>query len=230
MRCGTLSRNAAEDASKGALALVLVLFFVFAMAMLTSCGDSKPARTAPNAQTYRDPSGDAISSNIRLDRKLKPDVLRWVDIQTVKVSSDSDQMITFAIGIPNTRGFGPEVAVPGPDSFLGALDVAVYVRSHKATAKEKASVSAISYAIGMEAKKHGYVRLAKWTGTDYQNVPAPDSLSAGFKKGVATLTVSAAGLGIKTGFDFAVTTSIGSGVLRSDKAPDKGWWSYRLGN
>jgi len=209
---------------------MLVLSGAFVLATLSSCGGSNSARNTPISQTYRDASSDAISSNMRLDRKLKPDILKWVDIQTVKVSSDSDQMITFAIGIPNTRGFGPEVAVPGPDSFLGALDVAVYARSHKATAKEKTSVSAISYAIGMEAKKHGYVRLAKWTGTDYQNVPAPDSLSAGFKKGVATFTVDAADLDTTKRLDFAVIASIGSGVIRTDRAPNKGWWSYKLRN
>jgi hypothetical protein len=222
------SSTATKTASRVTFGLTLVLSGAFVLATLSSCGGSNSARNTPSSQTFRDPSGDAISSNMRLDRKLKSDILKWVDLQTVKVSSDSDRMITFAIGIPNTRRFGPDIAVPGPDSFLGALDVTVYVRSQKAAAKHAASVSVISYAIGIDAKKQGNMRLARWTGTGYRTVPAPDSLSANSKNGVATLTVSAADLGITTGFDFAVTTSIGSGVLRGDKAPDKGWWRYKL--
>jgi len=42
--------------------------------------------------------------------------------------------------------------------------------------------------------------------------------------------VNAKDLGIATQFGFAVATSVGSGVIRTDRAPDKGWWSYKLRN
>jgi hypothetical protein len=228
MRFSALSSKATGNASKGALALVLT--GAFAIAALSSCADSDPTRTVQNSQTYRDPPGDAISPNMRLDRKLKLDILKWVDIQAVKVSSDNDHLITFAIAIPGTHRFGSDIAIPNTNSLLGAVNITVSIRSDVATSEESATVWAISYDIGEGSNKPGHVLLEKPANTGYRISPAPDSLGAGYRNGVATLCIGAADLGIKTGFDFAVMTSVGSGVIRTDRAPGKGWWSYELRN
>jgi hypothetical protein len=225
MRRSALSSNATEYASKCAL----VLLGVFVLAALSSCA-GKSTRAVPSARTYRDPSGDAVSSNMRLDRSSKADLLSWVDIRTVRVSSTGDRLITFAIAVPGSHGLGPDTAVPNTNSLLGAVNVTVSIRSEDAESGGSAATWAIGYDIGDGSSKPGHVFLEKSAGAGYRIASMPGSLRARFKKGIAELTVNATDLGIATQFDFAVATSVGSGVIRTDRAPNKGWWSYRLRN
>jgi len=225
MRFGARSSKTTRNASRCAL----VLLGAFALATLSSCA-GKSTRAVPSARTYRDPSGDALSSNMQLDRSSKADALRWVDIRTVRVSSIDDRLITFAIAIPGSHGFGPDIAVPNTNSLLGAVNIRVAIRSDDAKSGGSATTWAIGYDIGEGSSKPGHVFLEKAAGAGYRIASAPDSLSASFKKGVAELTVNAKDLGIATQFGFAVATSVGSGVIRTDRAPDKGWWSYKLRN
>jgi hypothetical protein len=146
------------------------------------------------------------------------------------VSSVDDRLITFAIAVPGTHGFGPDIAVPNTNSLLGAINTTVLIRSNGAKSGGSATTWAIGYDIGEGSNKPGHVFLEKSAGAGYRIASVLDSLSASFKKGIAELTVSATDLGITTKFDFAVMTSVGSGVIRTDRAPGKGWWSYELRN
>ncbi len=226
MRFNALLSKTAELLSKGALALALVLSGAYALAALSSCAGREPSRTGASARIYRDPSGDAISSNMRLDRKSKPDVLKWVDVRAVEVSSDGNQLITFAIVIPGAHGFGADIAVPNTNSLLGAVNITVSIRSDSVKSEGSATSWAIGYDIGEGSSTPGHVFLEKPANPGSRTAAAQNSVSASFENGVAALTVNGADLGIPTKFDFAVTASVGSGVVRTDRAPNKGWWSY----
>lgn len=190
--------------------LLLALFIVVGQASTASAGSQAGAVT-PSLLTFTDPTSDASTAP---------------DITNVTVTGDaSTRTISFAVTAPGFEAASPDGLVRTVDVFLDTD------RNGSTGAGGGIEYDLYFWNDGSGSGDFNW-DIERWTGTDWQEVPASSTMHADRTGDVFTIVVSAADLGGVTSFglyagSFAFDSS-GENVVAKDFAPDSLRWVYDI--
>jgi hypothetical protein len=148
---------------------------------------TRPAATAnpaKNSTTYRDGRGED---------KQAPDITR------IRVSNTDWGLISFRIDIPNRR------------QLTGDMFMELWVDSDENARTGSPSLAGVDYVIQIV---QGEINLYHWDGTNFtrrMGDPSATTVAYVYKRGAATITISAAELGNTHGFRFLA--DVASGIV-----------------